>query len=560
MNERQEATALQNEKKSAAPQPKNSTKLFFSGVLVLTISNLIIKAIGLLFKIPLNHIVGDTGMGYYSHAYTLYTCFFMIATNGLPVALAMVLSESRSKGQLRQTKRVFRIALLLFIVVGMVGTAVMMLGARPYSKYVLHAESTYYCILAIAPTLFFISISSAFRGYFQGYQQMLPTAISQLTEALCKLFVGIVLAQYAIRQGYAIHIVAAYAAVGLTIGAGLGMVFLTVSKLLFNESKYNAEFLAVSGESDYTESASTILKRIALIAIPITISSSVMSITNLLDAVLVERILQTIGMTEEAATTVYGNYTTLAVPMFNMPPYLIYPISYSIIPLLTMARSSGDHARANRIMESSLRVAVLIGLPCALGMSAMSKPILSMFYVRESVEMAWPLLSLLAPSTFFVCLLSVTNAILQSCGYERKPLYSMLAGAAVKLISNFVLLHLIGMYGTPVSTFLCYLTATAMNLYYVAKKVGIMPNVGRVFVKPLIASILCAGSAVLSYWLLGCAGMSGRLPTLLAILIAVLVYGLMIFVTKSITEDDVRLLPKGEKILRLLTRLKLMKG
>lgn len=544
------------------PKAKNTTNLFFSGVLVLTISNLIIKAVGLLFKIPMNHIVGDTGMGYYSHAYTLYTCFFMIATNGLPVALAMMLSDSRSKGQLKQAKRIFRISMTLFFIVGFVGMLVMLLGARWYSAEVLNAEATTICILAIAPTLFFISISSAFRGYFQSYQQMVPTAISQLMEALSKLFIGIVLATYAIGQGYEIHIVAAYAAVGLTIGAGLGMVFLTFAKLLFRakEDRYNAQFIEEHGEDDYTESTKTILKRIAVIAIPITLSSSVMSITNLFDAVLVERILQIIGMTEEAATTVYGNYTSLAVPMFNMPPYLIYPISYSIIPILTMARGAGDTVRANRIMESSLRVSVLIGLPCALGMAALSKPILSLFYVEESVEMAWPLLSLLAPSTFFVCVLSVTNAILQSCGHERKPLYSMLAGAAVKLISNYFLLHVIGMYGTPISTFLCYLTATAMNLYFVVKKTGVMPSVSRVFVRPLVAAVLCAASALGVHLLFtNVLHMSGRIVTLAAICAAVLVYAVLIFAIRAITADDIRLLPKGEKILALLTKIKLVK-
>lgn len=547
---------------SGTPKVKNTTNLFFSGVLVLTISNLIIKAIGLLFKIPMNHIVGDTGMGYYSHAYTLYTCFFMIATNGLPVALAMMLSDSRSKGQLKQAKRIFRIAMMLFVIVGFVGMLIMLVGAKPYSTHVLHAEATYICIMAIAPTLFFISISSAFRGYFQSYQQMVPTAISQLTEALCKLFVGIVLALYAIGQGYEIHIVAAYAAVGLTIGAGLGMIFLTFAKFLFRhkEAQYNAGFLEEHGESDYTESTGTILKRIAVIAIPITLSSSVMSITNLVDAVLVERILQVIGMTEAEATTVYGNYTSLAVPMFNMPPYLIYPISYSIIPILTMARGAGDTVRAKRIMESSLRVSVLIGLPCALGMAALAKPILSLFYVAESVEMAWPLLALLAPSTFFVCVLSVTNAILQSCGYERMPLYSMLAGAAVKLISNYILLHFIGMYGTPVSTFLCYLTATAMNLYFVAKKADVMPSVGRVFLRPLIAAILCALTALGVHTLFAdVLSMSGRLITLVSILAAVVVYGVLIFAIRAITADDIRLLPKGEKILSLLKKIKLVK-
>lgn len=548
--------------KSGMPKVKNSTNLFFSGVLVLTISNLIIKAVGLLFKIPMNHIVGDTGMGYYSQAYTLYTCFFMIATNGLPVALAMMLSESRSKGQLKHAKRIFRICMTLFVIVGFVGMLIMLLGAHWYSKDVLKSEPTYICIMAIAPTLFFISISSAFRGYFQSYQQMVPTAISQLTEALSKLFIGIVLALYAIGQGYEIHIVAAYAAVGLTIGAGLGMVFLTFSKLLFRhkEAQYNAGFLEEHGESDYTESTGTILKRIAVIAIPITLSSSVMSITNLVDAVLVERILQVIGMTEAEATTVYGNYTSLAVPMFNMPPYLIYPISYSIIPILTMARGAGDTVRAKRIMESSLRVSVLIGLPCALGMAALAKPILSLFYVAESVEMAWPLLALLAPSTFFVCVLSVTNAILQSCGYERMPLYSMLAGAAVKLISNYILLHFIGMYGTPVSTFLCYLTATALNLYFVAKKADVMPSVGRVFLRPLIAAVLCALTAFGVHTLFAdVLSISGRLITLVSIIAAVAVYAVLIFTIRAITADDIRLLPKGEKILAVLKKIKLVK-
>jgi stage V sporulation protein B len=539
---------------------KSSTKLFFSGVLVLTISNLLIKAIGLLFKIPMNHIVGDTGMGYYSHAYTLYTCFFMIATNGLPVALAMMLSESRSKGQLRQAKKIFRVALTLFVVVGFVGMCIMLIGAQPYSKHILEADVTVYCILAIAPTLFFISITSAYRGYFQGYQQMLPTAVSQLIESLCKLFLGIVLATYALRQGYAIYIVAAYAAVGLTVGAALGMVFLWFYKLLFREAKYDMEFTEQTGESDYIESARTILKRLAIIAIPITISSSVMSITNLFDAIFVERILQAIGMTQEAATTVYGNYTSLAVPMFNMPPYLIYPISYSIIPILTMARGEGDQVRANRIMESSLRVAVLIGLPCALGMATMSKPILSLFYKAQSVDMAWSLLTLLAPSTFFVCMLSVTNAILQANGFERKPLYSILAGAVVKIVSNYFLLYAIGMPGTPVSTFLCYLTATGMNLYFVAKNVGVMPKIGRVFVKPLIASVLCSGAALGCYGLLtGPLSMSGRVPTLLSIAAAVVVYVPLIFLLRAVTADDILLLPKGGKILTILKRFRLVR-
>jgi len=232
---------------------KNSTKLFFAGVLVLTISNLIIKAIGVLFKIPMNHIVGDQGMGYYSSAYTIYTFFYMVSTAGLPVAISLLVSENRAKGRLNQVKKVFKISLLLFLAVGIVGTAVMLFGAGGFAS-LLKAEPTYYCIIAIAPTLFFICLSSALRGYFQGYQSMLPVAISQLIEALCKLFLGIAFATYALNKygsgKETIHYVAAYAVLGLTIGAGLGMIFLMFSKMFFKSERYDAEYIEISGISD----------------------------------------------------------------------------------------------------------------------------------------------------------------------------------------------------------------------------------------------------------------------------------------------------------------------
>lgn len=480
---------------------KNSTKLFFSGVLVLTISNLMIKAIGALFKIPMNHIVGDQGMGYYSSAYTIYTFFYMISTAGLPVAISLLVSENRAKGRLKQVKKVFKLAMLVFLGVGLVGTAIMFFGAGGFAS-LLKAGPTYYCIIAIAPTLFFICLSSALRGYFQGYQSMLPVAISQLIEAVCKLFLGIVFANYALSiygsGKETIHYVAAYAVLGLTIGAGLGMLYLMLAKMMFKSDRFDAEYVELSGTDDSTESTGHILKKIFTIALPVTVSASVMSLTNLIDMALIQRLLQSFqGLTEAQATAVYGNYTSLCVPLFNMPPYLIYPISYSIVPMIKTAVASGDKKRAALVMESSLRVAVIIGIPCGLGMAALAEPILNFFGYRHwSVVSASPLLTLLAPSTFFICVLSVSNAILQANGYERKPVISMLAGAAVKIVSNTILIRFIGMTGTPISTFLCYLTATGLNIYFICKHVGLKMNFGRIFVRPLICGILCAVTAI----------------------------------------------------------------
>ncbi len=536
---------------------KNSSKLFFSGVLVLTITNLIVKVIGLMFKIPMNHIVGDEGMGYYNSAYTFYTYLYMVSTAGLPTAISIMISDSRANRQIKQTKRIFRIAMVLFIVIGIISTMIMFFGSGLMSK-AIGAEPTKYSIMAIAPTLLFICISSALRGYFQGYQQMVPTAVSQFLEAAAKLGIGIAFALYAINQGYEIYIVAAYATVGLTSGALLGMLYMVVSKLFFKEKQYDAQFIGDLGENDEITPVGSLLKKLIIIALPITISASVMSLTNLIDAAIVQRLLQTTGLSQVAATELYGNYTSLAVPMFNLPPVLIYPISYSIVPLLAAARKQGDTEKCRVVSESSMRVAMIVGIPCGLGLAALSEPILGLFYKASSVELASPLLTLLAPSTAFICILSVSNAILQSAGFERKPLISMLAGALVKIITNFFLIQFIGMKGTPISTFLCYLTVTILNLYFIKKHVGVMPKLSGLFAKPLLAGASCAVVAFFSFNFIS-GFISDKIAVVGAIVLAALVYMVVIFLVRGISGDDIKLLPKGATIYKILSKLKLVK-
>jgi len=536
---------------------KNNVKLFFSGVLVLTITNLLVKVIGLMFKIPMNHIVGDEGMGYYNSAYTFYTYLYMVSTAGLPTAISIMISDSRANRQIKQVKRIYHIAMLLFIVIGIVSTMIMFFGAGIMST-AIGAEPTKYSIMAIAPTLLFICISSALRGYFQGYQQMIPTAISQFLEAACKLGIGVAFALYAINQGFEIYIVAAYATVGLTSGALLSMMVMVVSKLFFKEKQYDAQFIGELGENDEVTPVGALLKKLILIALPITISASVMSLTNLIDAAIVQRLLQTTGLSQVAATELYGNYTSLAVPMFNLPPVLIYPISYSIVPLLAAARKQGDRERCRVVSESSMKVAMIVGIPCGLGLAALSEPILNLFYKQSSVQLAAPLLTLLAPSTAFICILSVSNAILQSAGFERKPLISMLAGACVKIITNFFLIQIIGMKGTPISTFLCYLTVTILNLYFIRKHVGVMPKLSGLFGKPLVSGIACAVAAYFSFELISSV-ISPKLAVVAAIAVAAVVYVVLLFLVRGISGDEIKLLPKGAKIYSILNKLKLVK-
>lgn len=522
---------------------------FFSGVLVLTIAGLLVKAMGMFFKIPMNYIVGDTGMGYYNAAYTIYTFFYMLSTAGLPTAVSILVSSARAEGRRNQSRRILQMALWLFCGIGILGSGVMFVFADELAAWI-GAPPSAYSILAAAPTLFFICIASALRGYFQGCSRMVPTAVSQFLEAFCKVGAGILGALYGIRMGEDAPMVAARAVFGLTLGSAVSMLYLILAGLYSHQS-------SSCRPSDFTEKPSidsrrTILAGLASIALPITVSSAVMSLTGMIDAVLIQRLLQQSGMTQEAATTLYGNYTSLAVPMFNLPPVLVYPIAYAMVPLLTRYRTERDsEKRAQGLIGSALRMAVLIGAPCALGMSVLSGEILTLLYRSASAETAAPLLTLLAPSSLLVCILAVTNSALQSIGKAGLPVLSMLAGAFIKILTTLWLIPGMGITAAPVSTFFCYLTVTAMNLAFLLQSSGLRPDMGRTFFRPMTAAGVCAMSALAAQRFLQYV-LPEKLSVLPAIGIAAVVYCLLIRSMGVLTEEDIALLPGSARLRRWL--------
>jgi stage V sporulation protein B len=264
-------------------KPKSAKKLFFSGVLVLTLANFLVKAVGLISKIALNRVVGSIGAGYYSSAYEIYAYLYVISTAGLPVALSIMIAKSRSKGRLLETKKIFDIAIILFLIIGF-SFSIIMIAFSKQLALLIGAPETSLCIVAIAPTMLFICLSSCMRGYFQGYQLMAPTAISQFIEAICKVLIGISLALWAKSKGCADNIFASYTILGVTAGVLLGMIFLYLRKIFFREDRF---FIGESITDD-KRTTKEILKEMLSIAIPVTVSSSVLSLTTILDTIMVQ--------------------------------------------------------------------------------------------------------------------------------------------------------------------------------------------------------------------------------------------------------------------------------
>ena len=534
---------------------KSTGKLFFSGVLVLTMSTVAVKVIGLLLKILLFDSLGEDGMAYYNAAYTIYSAFYIISTAGFPVAVSILISESRARGDIKRVRQIFWIAFGLFVAIGLAGMSVMMGGSSFFAERI-GMPGAAGAIRAIAPTLFLICISSAIRGYFQGYQIMFPTAISQILEAAGKLTLGMLLASYAISRGYSHGTVAAYAIFGVTLGVAVSMLFVVLTGVLYRPRD------ALVCEAEPVRSR-VILGRLVKIASPVTVSALVMSLTQIIDTLLIVSRLQDAGFVGAVAERMYGNYTTLVIPLFNITPSVIAPISMALVPMLTLAIESGERNRRRDAMDAALRLTVMIAMPCAIGLSVFSRPILRLLFSGkgESVEMAAPLLSFLAISVLFVALLNVTNAILQAYGHERKPICSMLAGSAIKIAVSYLFIGhpAVNLFGAPLGTFLCYLTVTVMNFCFIARYTGDLCGVVRLLLKPLLAAVGSVGGALAVYLLLSSRIGGSGWVTVLSILLAALLYALLILLLRAVSERDVKMLPLGDRLAGLLKKIKLLK-
>lgn len=523
---------------------KQQTGSFLSGVVVLSVSTVLVKIVGLACKIPLIAILGAEGMGYFNSAYEIYALLCVISTAGLPTALAMLIAGARAHEDHARVARVYRSATRLFCLLGGVGTLGMLLLADPIARAIGNADAEA-CIVAIAPALLCVCIASAVRGYFQGCHRMGPTAISQLIEAVGKLVFGVLFAAVAVKRGYRIPICAAYGVWGLTLGTALSALYLMILKTIDRRQVIRKGETSTQGKG-----AMRLLLRIAL---PITVSAAVLSVTRMVDMALILRRLGDVGVSLSEANQIYGAYTTLALPVFSLIPALVTPIALSLVPQLSAAIESRAAEGQARVVTDALRLTVLLGLPSSLGIAVYARPILSLLFAgeTEAIAIAAPLLSVLGASVFFSCMITTTNAILQSYRKTEKPIVSTVVGSTVKIIGAYLLIGIpsIGVFGAPISTFLCNLTVTAMNLWYLY---ACLPHteglkIGRIFGRPLAASVGAVLLSVAVYLPMRAWTESETIGFFAALMTAAVGYAALAVLFGAVTREDLALLPHRKK-------------
>lgn len=517
----------------------------------MTAGVIIMKILGAVYKIPLGNMLGDDGYGLFLQAYYVYSMFLTLATAGFPVALSRMISSAQTRGLQMQARRTYTVAWWSFFALGVVCSAVMFIFPEWLADTLIHSPDTALSIQALAPAVLLCCVVSTYRGLTQGYGNMTPTTVSQVIEVLAKVIVGLALAGYLIKQGYDNTVSVAGAIFGVTVGSLVALVYMMVYKM----RNYRFESVA---EPDVPESAGTILKNLLRIGIPIALGSVVLSLINLLDAGLcMSRLQDAVGYSYKYANTLYGVYGK-AQTLFNLPAAFITPLTISIVPAISAQLALKNRAQAGKISEDSLRISMAVALPMGVGLAVLSEPIMNVIYPTAH-EAGGLLLCLLGIASVFVCFSLMSTAVLQASGNEKLTLYSIIAGGLVKITINWFIIAIpsVNIYGAPIGTICCYVTMCVMNIIFINRSLDKKLSFKNVFLRPAVPSLIM-GIAAYGVFYLCCMFIApdGRLAMALdmciAIAVAVIVYAVAVIKLRAITAEDMALIPKGDKIARLL--------
>ena len=536
---------------------------FMHGAAILTIGVIIMKILGAIYKIPLGNILGDEGYSMFISAYSVYNIFFILSTAGLPVALSRMIAEADANGRAKQEKKIFKVALSTFAVIGIAFSAILFFGNEWLAANYLENPDAALSIKAMSPAILLVCLVSAYRGYCQGNGNMIPTTVDEVLEVLFKVISGLLISTLVLKAGKGLPMGSAGAILGVSIGGAVSLSYMIIYK------RRNYETLAapytggrdpndVPDDDDLVDPAAKIIKDILRIGIPIALGSCIMAILNSVDSKLcMNRLQSAAGFTYQQAKVLYGVYGK-AQTLFNLPAAFITPLTVSVVPAIAAAIAKKEYSSATKITEDSMRMSAVISMPMGVGLAVLSEPIMNMLYPGS--HSAGPgLLSIMGAASFFVCILLMENAILQASGKERLPMYSMITGSLVKIIVNWFLVanRSINIYGAPVGTLCGYIVMAVMNYIFMCRSLSSKPDLKKIFSGSIICSVLMGISAIGVYKIMGAIiGTSTQIRTALcalpAMAVAVVVYLAAVILLKTVTLEDMKLIPKGEKIGRLL--------
>lgn len=504
---------------------------FLRGAFILGAAGIISKFLGAVYRIPLARLLGGEGMGLYQMAYPFYTTVLSLATAGIPVAISILVARKESAGLKGDSLRIFKVSFWLLLFIGLLLSAALFLLAEPAARYLIHQPRAVLPIKAIAPAILFAALMSVFRGYFQGHQHMVPTAVSQVVEQTFRVTFVLILAFWLFPRG--LEMAAAGATFGAVAGGIAGLIVLIGFYLVYRRGQKEETPLIHSQESNRF-----LALEVFRLAVPVSLGAVVVPLVQFLDTIIVPTRLMSSGFSPYRATELFGQLSGMASVLINLPTIFTISIATSLVPAVAEALAQKRHETMRKRINNGLRAALLIALPSAAGLFVLAEPITTLLY--DAPEAGIPL-AYLSFSVIVLALFQLTSASLQGIGHPEIPLRHLMVTGVLKVIFNYTLTGLVflNIKGPAIGTTAAFLVGSALNMIQLSRRTGVHYEWWR-YVKLILITVFMAVCAYMGYHILVGRGLISGLSTILAILIGIAVYGLTLLAARELDPDSLR--------------------
>ena len=587
---RKEMWLLRKAEPSLKKSKANKNQSFIMGAAILTLCLLIVKIIGMLYKVSLSRLYGPVGAALLSNAYELYIPLFTLATAGFPIAVSRMVSESMSKGRYKDVRRIKDVAIPFFIIAGVIAFLLMILFSFFYIR-IIHSPDSFVSMIVLAPAIFFGCLVSAYRGYYEGMRNMVPTSVSEVVEAFVKLTVGYSFAYIVMNYGGKLFGISdertllkysvAAAIFGITFGSFCSFLYIYIRYKVNGDAITLEMYAAAPKPKRKNETFRILLKT----AIPIGLGALIMSVAGTIDSMLIQRRL--ITMMDRIPQKLLNQYPQMipseqvdnglvhsylwgcysyALTIMNLVVTVTQAFGTTALPNVTEAYTKGNKDNLKRSIETVMRVTFVFTIPAGLGLTMLADPIMHLVYGHtDGVDISVSVLKLMGIAVIVFAAATPMCSMLQAVGRVDMPLKLYAVGMLIKVVSNYIFCGIpeINVQGGSIGTLLCYTFVIIVSIYVLIKETGIVPNFKIAVLRPLLASVICIISASLCYASLkSIAETSTRnllAVMLVTVIVACVVYFVFLLVLKAITKEDILMLPKGNKMVSILEKYHLIK-
>ncbi len=558
---------------------QNESTNLKKGALILVLSSAIVKIISALFKIPLasDFCLGDLGFGYFSAAHDVFMPIYFVAVSGFPVAISHIVADYIAKGKYKNAEQTLKASKKLILTLGLLSFVLYIICVFPFVKFTDKTGNSIYSFLAVSPTIIFCLWSACYRGYYEGLGNMRPAAISNIIEALGKLFLGLGLAITVMKLSGNTALASAAAILGISLGTLFSAIYL---KFKYKANNGLSDFVSV--EQSDTDSQNAIIKKLLIISVPIVAASLSNSAVALIDGLTVR--YQLSALFTENSDRMFGIYSSLiselqaqskevisvdvlptvlygirskGYTLFNLIPTLTMAIGVGLIPVVTQSFTKGDKLALKSNVSAVLKLSTLICIPAGLGYIVFGERVMVLLYGSGvSSQIGGRMLSLYGLGAIYAGFSLPLASILQAIGKQSRAFINVLCGIFLKLILNIWLCNVydININGSVISTVACFMLIFLLHLISIMKSVGKLNDTLNCFVKPILASVICIavayGVSLIS---------SSSLITAASILSAIVVYLISLVVLHTFDDSDILALPMGEKLLTVCKKAKILR-